>query len=133
MRSSRIPHKKEGDDLLARLNGKEKISDEDEEWLDNAGNVIEEEAVVDLPDNASDYEQGLTQLTSQQKILVKKLKELGGGVNKALLRGNKRKSTCNVLTLLLLMKVKVCKKRNRLTQTKFPKQRSRKRSLRRNR
>jgi hypothetical protein len=36
------------DNLLACLNGKEKISDEDEEWLDNAGNLVDEEAIVDL-------------------------------------------------------------------------------------
>ena len=64
--------------------------------MDNAGKVVHEEAVVDLLENASDYEHSLTQLTSQQNILVKKLKELGGGVNKALLAGNKRKSMCNV-------------------------------------
>jgi hypothetical protein len=77
------------DNLLARINGKERISDEDEEWLDNAGNLVDEEAVVDLLENASDYEHGLTQLTSQQKSLVDKLKELGGEVKQA---GNKRKS-----------------------------------------
>ena len=34
--------------LLTRLNRKEKISDEDEEWLDNTGNLVDEECVVDL-------------------------------------------------------------------------------------
>ena len=50
--------------LLACLNRKEKISDEDEEWLDNASNVVDEEAVVDfeLQENASDCEHGLTGL-----------------------------------------------------------------------
>ena len=57
--------KESRDNLLAFLNRKEKISDEDEEWLDNASNVpvVDEEAVVD------DYERGLTRLTSQKKIL----------------------------------------------------------------
>ena len=82
------------DNLLACLNWKEKISDEDEEWLDNVGNLIDEEAIVDLLENMSDYECGLTQLTSQQKSLVEKLKELGGEVKKAVLLGNKRTSTC---------------------------------------
>jgi chaperonin cofactor prefoldin len=81
------------DNLLACLNRKEKISDEDEQWLDNAGNLVDEEIVVDLLDNASDYEHGLTRLTSQQKALVEKLKELGE-VNKAMLPGKKRKHTC---------------------------------------
>ena len=46
--------------------------------MDDAGNLVDEEAVVDLLENASDYEHGLTWLTSQQKSLVEKLKELGG-------------------------------------------------------
>ena len=84
--------------LLACLNRKERISDEDEEWLDNAGNTVDEEAVLDLLENASDYEHGLAQLTAQQKILVEKLKELGGERKKTALFRNKRKSKCNVLT-----------------------------------
>ena len=83
--------KERKDNLLTCLNRKEKISDEDEEWLDNAGNVVDEEAVVDLLENASDYEHSLTRLASQQKTLVEKLKVLGGEGNKLL--GNKRKST----------------------------------------
>jgi hypothetical protein len=65
--------KERKDNLLTFLNRKEKISDEDEEWrLENAGNVADEEAVVDLLENVSDYECGLTWLTSQQKTLVEK-------------------------------------------------------------
>ncbi|GLB43834.1 putative CENP-B ARS binding protein-like protein [Lyophyllum shimeji] len=55
------------------------------------GNLIDEEAVVDLLKKAADYERGLTRLTSQQKSLVEKLKELNGEVKKAVLLGNKRK------------------------------------------
>jgi hypothetical protein len=65
------------DNLLACLNRKEKISDEDEEWLDNACNLVDKEAVVDLLENVSDFECGLTWLTSQQKSVIEKLKELG--------------------------------------------------------
>ena len=90
--------KERKENLLACLNRKEKISDEDEEWLDNGGNVVDEEAVLNLLENESDYEHSLTQLTSQQKILVEKLKELGGERKKTALFGNKRKSKCNVLT-----------------------------------
>ena len=43
------------DDLLARLNRKEKISTNEEEWFDNAANPVDEEAVIDLLENASDY------------------------------------------------------------------------------
>ena len=77
------------DDLLARLHRKEKISAKEEEWLDNAANPVDEEAVVVLLENASDYERGLTRLNLQQKSLVEKLKELS---EKVVLAGRKRKS-----------------------------------------
>ena len=80
------------DGLLARLHRKEKISTEEEEWLDNAANPVDEEAIIDLLEKASDYECSLKRLNSQQKSLVDKLKELGGGIKKATLPGNKRKS-----------------------------------------
>lgn len=79
------------DNLLAHLIKGEKISDEDETWLDNVGNLVDEEAVVDILERASNYEHGLEQLTSQQKALVKKLKELSGEVNQEALPGNFRK------------------------------------------
>ena len=91
------------ENLLARLNKKERISNEDENWLDNAGNLVDEELVVDLLERASDYEHGLAQLTSQQKSLVEKLKELGGGVSKA---GNKRKSMCCCICHFCTMQAK---------------------------
>ena len=81
--------KSKKDDLLARLHRKEKISTEEEEWLDNVANLVDEEAIIDFLENASDYdEHGLARLNSQQKSLVEKLKELGGGVKKA--TGSKR-------------------------------------------
>jgi hypothetical protein len=57
--------KERNDNLLAFLNRKEKISDEDKEWLDNAGNMVDEEAVVDFLENVSDYECGLTSSLDQ--------------------------------------------------------------------
>lgn len=86
------------DNLLACLNRKERISDEDEEWLDNAGNLVDEEAIVDLLERASDYQTGFAQLTLQQKSLVKKLKELSGDIHEAVLPPaikRKRKSKCH--------------------------------------
>ena len=103
--------KERKDNLLTCLNRKEKISDEDEEWLDNAGNVVDEEAVVNLLENTSDYEHGLTQLQvmSQQKTLVEKLKVLGGEGNKSLGKREKVHATLKVRTHFL-MKAKFSKK-----------------------
>lgn len=77
------------DALSTRLSNRERISEEDEHWLDNEANFVNEDAIVDLLDKASDYERGLERLDSQQKILLEKLKELGGGIKKA--AGHKRK------------------------------------------
>ena len=60
--------------------------------MDNAANLVDEEAIIDLLENASDYECGLMRLNLQQKSLVDRLKELGGGIKKAVSAGNKRKS-----------------------------------------
>ncbi|GLB34609.1 putative DDE superfamily endonuclease [Lyophyllum shimeji] len=79
------------DDLLARLRKQEKISSADERWLDTDGNLVDEEAIVDLLENASDFDRGLQRLNSQQKSLVEKLKELGSSIKKATVPGNKRK------------------------------------------
>jgi hypothetical protein len=80
------------DDLLACLHRKEKILTEEEEWLDDAANPVDEEAIIELLENASDYEHSLTRLNSWQQVLVDKLKELSGGIKKVALTGNKRKS-----------------------------------------
>ena len=44
---------------------KECISEEDEHWLDNEANFVDEDAVIDLLDKASDYEHGLEHLRGQ--------------------------------------------------------------------
>jgi len=85
------------DALSARLFNKEHISEEDEHWLDNNANFVDEDAVVDLLDKASNYERGLERLNSQQKVLLEKLKELGGGIKKV--AGHKRKHMCITMSL----------------------------------
>ncbi|KAG6871476.1 hypothetical protein C0995_004295 [Termitomyces sp. Mi166 len=67
------------DTLLQCINAKETVSEVDEHWLDNNANLVNEEKVLELLETASDYECGLQRLNSQQKTLVEKLKELGGG------------------------------------------------------
>ncbi len=81
--------------ILACLRRKENISNEEEQWLDNEANYMEEDTVVDLLDKASDYQHGVSRLTTQQKIVVKKLMELGSGIKK--IAGNKRKHMASLL------------------------------------
>ena len=81
--------RKRKDDLTARLNWKETLSPKDEEWLDHDGNLVEEEAVVDLLETALDYWQALVGLDSQQTALMQKLIAKNSSVNP----GKKRKRT----------------------------------------
>ncbi|KIK76349.1 hypothetical protein PAXRUDRAFT_170205, partial [Paxillus rubicundulus Ve08.2h10] len=68
--------------LEGELKARQPISDSDQEWLDNAGNLVDEEQVVDALDHASDYEQGLKRLNSHDKSVVEKLKNLAGSGEK---------------------------------------------------
>jgi hypothetical protein len=45
--------KARADNIRARLARKEKVSDADEQWLDNEANVVEEEMVIEKLENAS--------------------------------------------------------------------------------
>ena len=64
--------------LEADLKANKRIPEADEEWLDNAGNLVDEELVVDTLDKASDYERGLGRLSQGEKSIVQKLLELAG-------------------------------------------------------
>ncbi|KAG6832873.1 hypothetical protein H0H87_012806, partial [Tephrocybe sp. NHM501043] len=68
--------------FLKHLHEKKPILDVDEQWLDHEGNLVNEEKVLKVLENASDYEHGLERLNTQDKTLVEKLKEVGGGIVK---------------------------------------------------
>ncbi|KAH0825866.1 hypothetical protein J3R83DRAFT_7789, partial [Lanmaoa asiatica] len=55
------------------------ILDNDQEWLDGEGNLIDEERVVEVLDDAFDYECGLQRLGPEGKIVVQQLEKLVGG------------------------------------------------------
>ena len=42
-----------------KLSQKESISSADERWLDNEGNIVDEQRVLDDLEAASDYERGV--------------------------------------------------------------------------
>lgn len=77
--------------LEAKLSRKESISSSDERWLDHEGNTIDEQRVIDALESSSNYEQGLEKLDEAGKVIVKKLREWGGDLAKAV--GKKRKRT----------------------------------------
>jgi hypothetical protein len=64
--------------LEAALKASQPVSEADQDWLDNEGNLIDEECVVDLLDHASDFERGLERLNSHEQSLVENLRLLAG-------------------------------------------------------
>ncbi|KAG5646239.1 hypothetical protein DXG03_004066 [Asterophora parasitica] len=53
------------DDILARLARNECVLDDDEHRLDHDANFVDEDAILELLEKASDYERGLERLNSQ--------------------------------------------------------------------
>jgi hypothetical protein len=80
--------KKRKDELSKQLSQKEAISPADEQWLDNEGNTVDEQRVLEVLEDASDYEQGVAGLDDHGKEIVKKLREWAGDLL-ALVAGNK--------------------------------------------
>ena len=78
-------------ELSAKLARAETISSSDEHWLDNEGNTVDEQCVLDTLESASDYERGIERLDENGKTIVKKLREWAGDLAKV--TGNKWKRT----------------------------------------
>ncbi|KAI6013681.1 hypothetical protein BKA83DRAFT_4062974 [Pisolithus microcarpus] len=62
--------------LEATLKANKTISAADEEWLDNVGNLVDEERLVDELERAMDYESAFEGLNPQEKSIVEKLMEI---------------------------------------------------------
>ena len=78
--------------LLATLAEKKRISPQDEEWLNDEANLVNEWRVIDALESASDYERGFQRLDDAQKGLVHKLREIAGDVAKVVGKKQKRAS-----------------------------------------
>ncbi|KAG6375671.1 hypothetical protein JVT61DRAFT_3244 [Boletus reticuloceps] len=65
--------------LVLALNSNQAISQVDEDWLDHAGNLVDEERVVDELDKALDYESTFEGLDPQDKLIAEKLAKLAAG------------------------------------------------------
>jgi hypothetical protein len=66
--------------LEGRLANKERIPDDDGEWLDNEANLVDEQRVLEDLEAASDYERGVSRLDTKRKAAWARMKELAGGV-----------------------------------------------------
>ena len=56
------------------------ISSVDEQQLDNEANTVDKKHVIDILEEASDYERGMARLDNKGKAIVIKLKEWAGSV-----------------------------------------------------
>ena len=84
---NRVKAKKEA--LQTQLAEKKSISSQDEQWLDHNANLVDEQQVLKVMENASDYEQGFVGLDDEQKGIVRKLLEAAGDLGRVV--GKKRK------------------------------------------
>ena len=66
--------------LEAHLAERRSISSVDEWWLDDEANTVDEKHVIDILEEASDYERGVARLDDKGKAIVIKLKEWAGSV-----------------------------------------------------
>ncbi len=81
--------KKRKDTLNTKLSRGEAISPSDEQWLDNEGNTIDKERILEVLESAPDYERAVAKLDNNGKAIVRKLREWAGADTKV--AGNKRK------------------------------------------
>ena len=85
------------DKLTDKLAKNEKISDDDEHWLDHEANTVDEQRVLDALEAASDYKKEIGRLDENSKGIVKKLQEWAGDTNKV----PSKKRQCRKNSLLL--------------------------------
>ena len=70
-------HKGQKEKLLAQLKAGRSISEDDQDWLDGAVNLVDEAHIVDMLENVADYESGVRTLNTSNQIIFNKLLELG--------------------------------------------------------
>ncbi|KAJ7823940.1 hypothetical protein B0H14DRAFT_3729457 [Mycena olivaceomarginata] len=75
-----VGHRKKALLVEDRLANKERIPDDDGEWLDNEANLVDEQRVLEDLEAASDYERGVSRLDTKRKAAWARMKELAGGV-----------------------------------------------------
>ena len=62
------------EDILGRLHHQEKVTDEESDWLDNAGNLVDEEHLIMALEVAKDFDNAINKLDGHQKVALERLK-----------------------------------------------------------
>jgi hypothetical protein len=63
--------------LMTDMRAGKELTESEEEWLDHAGNLVDEERIVELLKNASDYQKAFECLNKEDKGVVERLQALG--------------------------------------------------------
>lgn len=79
--------------LQAQLAESKSISSEDERWLDHDANLVDEQQVLEVLEDATDYEHAFAMLNNEQKGLVTRLCKAAGELRVV---GKKRKCTSSI-------------------------------------
>ncbi|KAF7347008.1 DDE-domain-containing protein [Mycena venus] len=66
--------------LEDRLRRNERIDDADAEWLDDQANLVDEQRALQDLENASDYERGVSRLSSAGEAAVRRMTEFAQGI-----------------------------------------------------
>ena len=83
--------------LLARRADNKSITSEDERWLDEEGNLIEEHVAVDALENAPNFDKAVKVLLETQQAAVNRLRGIALKEEKP--TGGKRKRTWDIEAL----------------------------------
>lgn len=78
--------------LLATLKAKQTISEDDQDWLDGAANLVDEERVIEALESAADYESAVRTLNTRDQAIFETLTKLASGGGGG--HGTKRKREC---------------------------------------
>lgn len=82
-------HKERKEKLLAELKAGRPISEENQDWLDGAANLVDEARIIESLENAADYESAAHALTTRDRAIFDELMKMGSGGSGE--RGTKRK------------------------------------------
>ena len=67
LKQLKAQHKERREHLLAELNARRTISESDQDWLDGAANLVDEERLVETMENAVDYDSGVAVLNPRSE------------------------------------------------------------------
>lgn len=97
--------------LTEKLSWGEAISPSDEQWLDNEGNTVYEERILEVLESAPDYGKAVLKLDNNGKAIVRKLQEWAGASAKV--TRNKRKCMHPLHAMEMVQIAHICRPRPR--------------------